>query len=346
MPLLIDLYSDTVTRPTAGMRKAIAEAEVGDEQKGEDPTTRRLEDKVAELLGHSSALFFPSATMANEVALLLHCRRGDELVAADQCHLFFAEAGGPAVHAGVMTRPIPAPTGVFTGEDVRRQYRTAKGSHYPVTRLVSVENTTNMGGGIAWPMENLTSVLDTAKELGLNTHLDGARLMNAAVKLGVSPDRIAGRFDSATLCLSKGLGAPAGAVLAFDKTRWHQVRLYKQRMGGALRQSGILAAAGLYALENHVTRLAEDHAHAQLLAQGLSGIDVLDPESPSTNMVFFRWRSKRLSCPAFLDKCLERGLRMSEGGDDRVRAVTHLDISRPQIDQALKIIQDVCKEAS
>jgi threonine aldolase len=341
----IDFYSDTVTRPTAAMKKAMVEAEVGDEQKGEDPTTLRLEAKVAELLGHTGAMFFPSATMANEVALLELGSRGDELLAAAECHLFFAEAGGPAALVGLMTRAIPTANGIFTAQDVRATFRQAVGSHYPVSRVLSVENTTNMGGGYAWPLETLDSVLATARELKMVTHLDGSRLFNAATATGCAPKRITSGFDTATICLSKGLGCPAGAVLVFDQSRWASIRKLKQRMGGSLRQSGMLAAAGLYALENHVSRIEEDHTNARRLAEGLIGMRGIEVENttPSSNMVFFRWKSDRMTPEEFLETITRQGLRFSHVGPDRFRAVTHLDIRREDVEKAFSILKEVCR---
>lgn len=339
----IDLSSDTATRPTAAMKQAMMAAELGDEQKGEDPTTRQLEQRVADLLGKSAAMFFPSATLANEIALQLLCEPGDEMIAAANCHLFVAEAGGPAIHAGIMPRPIAVENGIFDGDEVRKAYRWSKGPHYPVTKLVSVENTANMGGGVAWPMENLTSVLTAAKELGLKTHLDGARLFNAAIKTGVPVGALASGFDAITVCLSKGLGCPVGAVLAFDKEGYGKVRRLKQLMGGALRQSGMLAAAGIYALEHHVSRLREDHANAALLAEQFSQIPALGvrDKSPSTNMVFFDWRSSKLSPDQFSELCMEKGVRFSRIGAMQFRAVTHLDIKPEDILQAVAVVKSI-----
>ena len=210
------------------------DAEVGDEQRGEDPTTLKLETMAAELLGKSAAIFLPSATMANRIAIRSHCEPGNELIADENAHVFIAEAGGPAVHSGVMTKTIRTENGVFTGEDVRRAYRwTSKtgGPNYPISRLVSVENTTNMGGGVAWPTEALNSVLTASKELGLETHLDGSRLFNAVVKTGLSAKKLQSRFDTITVCLSKGLGCPAGAVLGYDKEDFDKIRRLKAADG-------------------------------------------------------------------------------------------------------------------
>ncbi|CAN5449827.1 low-specificity L-threonine aldolase [soil metagenome] len=339
----IDLFSDTVTRPSAAMKQAMIMAEIGDEQKGEDPTTRQLEEMAADLLGHSAAVFFPSATMANEVAIRLLTEPGDELLAAEHCHLFFAETGGPAVHSAVITRPIRSPDGLFTADDVRNTFRFEQGPHYPVSRLLSIENTTNMGGGIAWPVEQLRNVLTTAKELELKTHLDGSRLFNASIKTATTPRMIAKDFDTVTLCLSKGLGCPMGAILAFDILQYQKVRRLKQLMGGAMRQSGIIAAAGIYALTNNIERLQQDHENACLLAEKLlnSGISTLIVENPqpSTNMVFFRWHSPTITPSQFLANCVSKGVRFSHVGNNRFRAVTHLDISREDIEKVVELIK-------
>jgi threonine aldolase len=340
----IDLYSDTLTQPTAAMRKEMANADVGDEQKGEDPTTRALEEKVAGLLGKSAARFFPSATMANEVAIRLHCEHGDELIAYEHSHVLFAEVGGPAVHAGVQAKPIPTTTGIFSADDVRAAYRSIKGRHYPVTKLVAVENTTNMGGGYAWSENEIDSVIDTAKELNLKTHLDGARLFNAVAKEGYSPDRVASQFDTITLCLSKGLGCPVGALLAFDSAHLETVGRLKQLMGGAMRQSGILAAAGIYALDHHIERLRDDHKNAQRFAVRIKNeIPELEIENdpPATNMVFFRLAISSISPEAFLHNCEKNGLRFSHADANRFRAVTHLDIAQSDIDAAIDILKTV-----
>lgn len=343
----IDLFSDTVTKPTAAMKKAMLEAELGDEQLGEDPTTRKLEEKVADMLGHSAAMFFPSATMANEVAICLQCERGDELIAAETCHLFFAETGGPAIHAGVMARPIRTANGIFSGEEIHQTYRWAKGPHYPLTKLVSIENTSNLGGGIAWSLPELNSVLDTIAELGLKSHLDGARFFNAVVSSQLKPRVIAERFNTTTICFSKGLGCATGAVLSFPKNDYGKVRRLKQLMGGAMRQSGILSAACIYALDNHVERLQEDHENAQLLAKQLSeSIPQIQIEniSPSTNMVFFTWHSTKMTASQFLANCMSKGLRFSQTSENRFRAVTHLDISRKDIEKAVDIVKEITEQ--
>ena len=340
----IDLYSDTLTKPTEAMRRMMAGAEVGDEQKGEDPTTLALEEKVAKLLGKSAARFFPSATMANEVAIRLHCEHGDELIAYEHSHVLFAEVGGPAVHAGVQARPIRTPTGIFSAEDVRDAYRSIQGTHYPISKLVAVENTTNMGGGCAWAADEIDSVVNAAEELKLKTHLDGARLFNAVVKEGYSPERVASRFDTITLCLSKGLGCPVGALLAFEVDQLDRVKRLKQLMGGAMRQSGILAAAGIYALDNHVERLREDHSNACRFAERVrEEVPALEVENypPATNMIFFKLVATSVTPEQFLSNCEKNGVRFSHADANRFRAVTHLDISQSDIDSAVDIVKAV-----
>lgn len=338
----IDLYSDTGTRPSAAMKQAMVDAPLGDEQRGEDPTTRKLEERMAALLGKQTALFLPSSTMANQIAILLHCQRGDELVAAENSHIFFAEGGAPAIWAGALARPIETQSGIFSGEQVRSKFNAARSPNYPVSRLVVCENTTNMGGGIAWKLAELQSVWDACRELNLRTHLDGSRFFNAAASTGESPARLAAGFDSVTICLSKGLGCPAGALLAFESRHWDTVRRWKQCMGGSLRQSGMFAAAGLYALDHNLAGLADDHANARRLAEGFSGLKGIEVEdtSPSSNMVFFRLRSG-MQPAAFSALCESKGFRFSRVGDDRFRAVTHLDVSAAAIDRVISGMKEI-----
>ncbi|HVV67494.1 MAG TPA: threonine aldolase family protein [Gammaproteobacteria bacterium] len=343
----IDLYSDTVTKPTIEMRKAIVMAEVGDEQRAEDPTTRQLEEMMAGLLGFSAAIFLPSATMANEIAIRSLCDAGDELIAAENCHLFFAEAGGPAIYGGVMCKPVPTLTGIFSAEEVRQRYQWIKGPHFSTTKLVSVENTTNMGGGIPWEQEELRQIVNVADELGLKKHMDGARFFNASVKTGLTPSEIAAGFDMVTICLSKGLGCPLGAVLAFDKVYYDKVRRLKQLMGGAMRQSGMMAAAGIYALNHHITRLAEDHRNAEFLADRLQEVPQLRLLNypPATNMVFFEWISNAMTPAEFNECCLQKGFRLSQVGPRKFRAVTHLDITRSDLEKVAALIAEIGTDA-
>jgi threonine aldolase len=331
----VNLHSDTQTRPTPGMRKAIAEAEVGDEQRFLDPTVNELQRRVAELLGHEAALFLPSGTMCNEIALRLHVRpNGDEVILDRTAHPVIAEAGGPAALAGAMTRQLDGDGGVFSAEQVAAAVRP-EDRYMPRSRLVSVEQTTNMGGGRVWPLETVRAVLDTTRGNGLRAHLDGARLMNAVVASGVSAADYASGFDTAWLDFSKGLGAPVGAVLCASEELIAEAWRWKQMMGGALRQAGIVAAGCLYALDNHVERLAEDHEHARLLAEGLRGcgLEVLPQE---TNIVIAAVEDPG----ALIGAMRERGVEISPAGPGRVRCVTHLDVDREGVDAALRAFRD------
>ncbi len=276
---MINLYSDTQTRPTAAMREAIATAEVADEQRGQDPTTLRLQERVAELLGHEAAVFMPSGTMCNQIAFRLHARPGgDEMILDRTAHPIIAEAGGPAQNASLMIHALDGERGVFTAEQLSAAIRP-ESRYLPRSRLVSVEQTTNMGGGRVWPLETLGAVVGVAREHGLRAHMDGARLMNAVVAAGVPADAYASEFDTAWIDFTKGLGAPVGAVLAGSSELMDEAWRWKQMMGGAFRQSGIVAAGCLHALDHHVERLADDHENARVLADGLGalGLEVVTP---------------------------------------------------------------------
>lgn len=332
----IDLYSDTMTKPTEEMKRAMMNAPVGDEQKGEDPTTKKFEEEMAALTGKSAAMFFPSATLANQIAVKLHCAPGEEVIGAEICHIFGSEGGGIAFHAGAQARPIPGTTGMFDGETLKRYVRDVDIPQSPISRLVVVENTINFGGAAVWPEDRLSSVIGAAKSLGLKTHLDGARLFNASVKSGRKIKDLSNGFDSVTICFSKGLGCATGAILAFDVALWPRVRRLKQVFGGAMRQSGILSAACLYALEHHIPQLALDHENCALLAslfRKIKGINVENPE-PETNMIFFSVDEKVMDPDGFLNRCLEEKLRFSEIARNRFRAVTHRDVSRGEIEEA------------
>jgi threonine aldolase len=326
---VINLYSDTQTRPTEAMRRAIASAKVADEQRGQDPTTLRLEERVAELLGHEAAVFLPSGTMCNQIAFRLHARPGgDEMLLDRSAHPIIAEAGGPAQNAHLMIHALDGDHGVFSPGQLRDAIRPAS-RYLPRSRLVSVEQTTNMGGGRVWPLETLREVLEVAREHGLHAHMDGARLMNAVVASGSPAAAHAGGFDTAWIDFTKGLGAPVGAVLAGSRELVGEAWRWKQMMGGAFRQSGIVAAGCLHALDHHVERLAEDHDNARVLADGLSelGLEVVAPE---TNIVIFA------APDGFLERMAERGVELSGTPDGRLRAVTHLDVDRAQVAQALE----------
>ncbi|MFI9630626.1 threonine aldolase family protein [Streptomyces sp. NPDC052042] len=330
----VHLGSDTQTRPTQAMREAMAQAPVGDEQAFGDPTTRALEERVADLLGHEAGVFLPSGTMCNEIAVRLHTGGGgDEVLAEASSHLVNAEAGGPAALSGVTLTPIRGERGVFTPAQVKQAVR-ARSRYAPRTRLMCVEQTANAGGGTVWQTHQIDSVVAAARELGLATHLDGARLLNATVASGTSAATFASGFDTAWLDFSKGLGAPVGAVLVGSRALIDEAWRYKQMWGGAMRQSGIIAAGGLHALDHHVERLAEDHANAKALALGLAAIDGvrLDPSHVETNIVYFEVDD----APAFERELAERGVIMNAKGPHRVRAVTHLDVSSEDIATAVR----------
>ena len=327
---MINLYSDTQTRPTDAMRQAIASAEVADEQRGQDPTTLRLQERVAELLGHEAAVFMPSGTMCNQISFRLHARPGgDEILLDRTSHPVIAEAGGPAQNASLMINAIDGDRGVFTAEQLRAAIRPDS-RYLPRSRLVSVEQTTNMGGGRVWPLDTLRAVVEVAREHELRAHMDGARLMNAAVAAGVPAAEYASLFDTAWIDFTKGLGAPVGAVLAGSVELMAEAWRWKQMMGGAFRQSGIVAAGCLYALDNHVERLAEDHENARVLADGLAALG-LDVVVPDTNIVIFA------APDGFAARMAERGVELSGTPDGRVRAVTHLDVDRSQVEEALEL---------
>jgi threonine aldolase len=337
---MIDLRSDTKTRPTPEMRAAIASAEVGDEQRREDPTVNELERRAAELLGQPEAVFVPTATMANEIALGCLGERGDEVVAEENSHIFVSELGGPAVHAGLMTRPLRCPAGRFTPRQLRETVRRTDRSHMPATKIVSVENTHNASGGRAWPLDELEAVVTTARELELRLHLDGARVLNAAVALGVPAAEIGRRFDTVTLCLSKGLGCPLGALVAGSPELMAEARRLKHLFGGAMRQAGIVAAAGVYALEHNIERLADDHARARRLAEGLHDAGVpVDLDQVETNFVQVDVAPLGLSAEETLERLAQQGVGLSMTvHPTRLRAVTHLDIDDDDIERAAELI--------
>jgi threonine aldolase len=337
----INLYSDTQTRPTAGMRAAIAAAEVGDEQRGLDPTTLALQERVASLLGHEAGLFLPSGTMCNEIAARLHARPGGDEVLLDRTsHLVNSEAGGPAQLAGLMVRVLEGDRGVFTAAQLEAAIRPAGNRYMPRSRLVCVEQTSNLGGGTVWPLAVVRDVLDVAARHGLRSHLDGARLLNAAVASGVSASEFASGFDTAWLDFTKGLGAPVGAVLVGSRELIDEAWRWKQMLGGAFRQSGIVAAGCLYALDHHVSRLAEDHENARFLARELASLPgvELDPATVQTNIVIF----SVADAPGFVARVADR-VELQAFGARRVRAVTHLDVTRADVERALEVFADALR---
>lgn len=332
----INLYSDTQTRPTQEMRAAIARAEVGDEQRGRDPTTTALQERVAELLGHDAAVFLPSGSMCNQIALRIHVRPGgDEVILDRDAHPVAAEAGGPAQLAGAMVRTIDGDRGVFTAEQLHAAVRSRVDRYAPRSRVVSIEQTTNTGGGRVWPLATIREVLEAARARGLRAHLDGARLMNAVVASGVSARDYASGFDSAWIDFTKGLGAPVGAVLAGSRELIDEAWRWKQMLGGAMRQSGMLAAGCLYALENHIDRLADDHELARRLAERLAAIPgiAIDPAQVETNIVIFEVDD----APGLVERLADR-VELGALDKRRVRAVTHLDVNASDVDEALVAI--------
>ncbi len=343
----IDLYSDTQTRPSAGMRRAMAEAEVGDEQRGEDPTTKRLEERVADMLGKEAAVFLPSGTMCNQIAMAVHCTAGDEIIAADTAHVFISEAGGASALSRAQTWPIKSDMGLFTAKDVTAALRDSSSRHQPRSRLLVIEQTANMGGGRVWPLAQIAEVAAAARAGGLLVHMDGARLPNAVVASGISAKAMTQHVDTAWIDLSKGLGCPVGGILAGTKGFIHEAWRWKQRIGGALRQSGIVAAAGLYALDHNMELLAHDHDNAKLLAQKIAEIPGLSLSNgqPQSNIVFFRVDAASRTSAEVCAALLKKNVRMGAfgGPNGRIRCVTHLDVSRSDIDHAAAALADVMK---
>jgi threonine aldolase len=336
----VNLFSDTQTRPTPAMRQAMASAEVGDEQRFDDPTVSALQDRVAELLGKEAALFLPSGTMCNAIGFRLHLRPGgDEVILERNSHPVRYEAGGPAALTGAQIYPVEGEGGMFTAEQLRMALRPAGDRYAPRSRLVSIEQTTNIGGGRVWPLAQLDAVLEVGAGAGLRAHLDGARLMNAVVASGVSAADYARRFDTAWIDFTKGLGAPLGAALAASRDLIDEAWRYKQMLGGAMRQAGIVAAGALYALDHHVERLAEDHENARLLAEGLAevrGVSI-DPAAVETNIVIFEIKDAVATCAALWDE----GVQLAPLDARRIRAVTHLDVDRSGIERALEVMRRV-----
>jgi threonine aldolase len=339
--VIVNLHSDTQTRPSDGMRQAIASAEVADEQRGLDPTVNALQERVAELLGHEAALFLPSGTMCNQIAIRLHTRPGDAVVLERFSHPIIAEAGGPAAHSGVMMSPIDGAGGMFTAEQVEAAIPTRGDRYTARPRLLCVEQTTNYGGGRVWPLQQMRDVLAAARARGMRTHLDGARLMNAVVASGVSAADYASGFDTAWLDFTKGLGAPVGACLAGSQESIDEAWRFKQMMGGALRQAGIVAAAGLYALDHNVERLAEDHENARVLAEGIASLPgaSIDPSKVETNIVIFEVRDPAGVVAALLAE----GVETTQMGPGRIRAVTHMDVDRGGVERALEVLGTVLR---
>lgn len=331
----IDLRSDTVTRPGPGMRAAMAEAEVGDDVYGEDPSVNRLQEEAARLLGKEAALFVPSGTMANQAALASLGSAGDVVLAGRDAHILVYESGAPWALFGLGVQTI-GEDGSFDGSDVRAALSPSEG-HFAPTRILAAENTHNRAGGSVFPLEKLRDASSVAREAGLALHLDGARLFNAVAATGVPASTWADPFDTVSFCLSKGLGAPVGSLVCASREGIQRVHRMRKRLGGGMRQAGILAAAGLYALEHHLERLNDDHLHAQQLAAGLEALGLRVEPKPQTNMVFFEISD----APAFRHACAERDLLVNPVTATRFRAVTHLDVAGSDIEDALGRIAEV-----
>ncbi len=336
---MIDLRSDTQTKPSQAMREAMASAEVGDEQEREDPTVLALERRAAELLGQEESVYLPTATMGNQIALAILGERGGELVVEERAHIMTSELGGAAYHSGLQTRGLPGYRGRITPEQVRAVAWKDGEFWTPRMSILALENTHNTAGGAVWPLDELGETVTAARELGLRAHLDGARLMNAAVASGVPAAEIARGFDTVTLCLSKGLGCPLGALIAGSRELMHRARIEKHRFGGAMRQAGIVAAAGLYALEHNVERLADDHRRARALADGWSGAGLpVDPDSVETNFVQLDVGSLGLTEAEAIARIREQGVLLSQTKPGVLRAVTHLDVDDEDVEHALDAV--------
>ena len=340
----IDLRSDTITRPSSAMRQAMATAEVGDDQYGEDPSVNRLQHEVATLLGKEAALFLPTGTMANQVALKVLTRPGDDVLVPLEAHIVWHETGAAAANSGVQFTPIGA-LGTFSTDDVAAALKPAGHMMYPPTSLVVIENTHNRAGGVIFPETDATAIGALARERGVATYCDGARLLNAAVASDRSPAALAAPFDLVSISLSKGLGCPVGSLLAGSAALIGEAIRYRRMLGGAMRQSGILAAAGSYALAHNVDRMADDHANARIISERLArGDDVsIDLDLLRTNIVVFTLVERRgvPDAAAFVERCRQRGVLVAAFGPRTVRAVTHLDVDREQCEAAARIMAEV-----
>src|ERR1700704_1171132 len=343
VPVRINLLSDTQTRPTPAMREAIARAEVGDEQIGDDPTVNLLCERVAELLGKQAAVFMPSGTMCNVAATLVHCRPGDEILAHESAHIIAREGGAHAALGGFQITPLPGADGQFSPETFRKALHP-RTRYQPPQTVVSVEQTANIGGGTIWKKAALDEVVKIAKSNGLATHMDGARLLNACVATGIPASDMAEGWDSAWIDFSKGLGAPVGGVIAGSPDFSSGVWRGKQRLGGSMRQAGICAAACVYALDHHIDRLAEHHANARALARGLSQIAGMEVQQPETNLVFFNPDGAGVTGESMVANLRQRGVLLAMM-DGRIRACTHLDITADMIEETVGLLREIVRGA-
>ncbi|MDI4238542.1 threonine aldolase family protein [Bradyrhizobium sp. Arg237L] len=342
-PVRINLLSDTQTRPAPGMREAMARAEVGDEQIGDDPTVNLLCERVADRLGKEAAVFMPSGTMCNVAATLAYCRPGDEILAHATAHIIAREGGAHAALGGFQITPLSGEDGQFAPETFRAALHP-RSRYQPPQVLVSVEQTANIGGGTIWKKAALDEIVGIAKAHGLATHMDGARLLNACVATGISARDMAKGWDSAWIDFSKGLGAPIGGVIAGSRDFIDEVWRWKQRLGGSMRQAGICAAACIYALDHHVERLADDHANARALARGLSQIDGIEVQQPETNLVFFKPDGAGVAGDKMVAELGRRGVLLAMM-DGRIRACTHLDVTPGMIEETVSLVREIVRGA-
>ena len=339
---MIDLRSDTVSKPSPEMRRAMAEAEVGDDVFGEDPSVNRLQEMAAQVLGKEAALYVPSGTMANQISVKVHTQPGDEVIMERTSHPFNSESGGLAALSGVQVNLLDGQRGALAAEQVARVIRHGNDVHNAPTRLVSLENTHNRGGGAVYPIDRIREIHDVAHAEGIAMHLDGARLLNASVASGLPAPEITQYFNSCTLCLSKGLGAPVGSVIAASEDFIARAQRYRKMFGGGMRQAGILAAAAIYALENNVERLADDHLNAKLLAERISGAPGMriEPSNVETNIIYLQLdpAEARVDAPGLAAAMRQRGVLALAMGGHAMRLVTHLDVSREQVEHAADIM--------
>lgn len=338
---MIDLRSDTVTRPTPAMRRAMSEAEVGDDVYGEDPTVNRLEETASRVLGKEAALFVPTGTMGNTIAIKLHTEHGQEIICDSRSHILNYELAMMAWFAGCVARPIPTNNGLLTWDRIEREIRML-GPHCAPTGLIEIENTHNMAGGVVYPLDLIEDICDRSHDLGLPVHMDGARIFNASAALGIPVNRLAAKADTVMFCLSKALGAPVGSMLVGPRRLIDKGRLYRKRLGGGMRQAGVLAAAGLIALDQSPEQLPRDHANAKLLAHGLAAIPgiTLDPEAVQTNILIFDVAGTGLGSKVFSERLQVRGVLANAVGPATLRMVTHFDVSKEMCLDAIEAAKE------
>lgn len=344
MKAFIDLRSDTVTKPTPAMRKAMAEAEVGDDVFGEDPTVNALQEKVANILGKEASIFVPSGTMANQLAIKSHTQPGDEVIIEATSHPYNFEGGASAALSGIQFFCLKGSRGILDAQQIEEAIRPDD-HHFPVTRLICLENTHNRGGGSIYPIEKIAEISQLARSKGLLVHLDGARLWNASVASGIKPHQYAQWADSVSVCLSKGLGAPIGSLVAGTKVFIDRVHRFRKMFGGGMRQAGIVAAAGIYALDHHIERLKEDHQNAKRLASGLREIKGISikPEEVETNILIFDVSGTGMTPVQIRDAMKQEGVLIHAVGKTQIRLVTHLDVSKEDVEIALKAFRKVLR---